>query len=154
MKIGFTGTRNGMTGKQMAMALRVFSDCYNKSGVQEFHHGDCIGADEEMHFAVDLYDGAIRNGLKIAIHPGHSHLGPKDVTHRAFCKGDIAYDSKSYFERNRDIVNATDLLIATPRTKLFSTRGGTVYTINYAKDQGKPYIIIFPDGSVDAGEKE
>ena len=43
MKISFTGTRKGMTENQK----RLFLACLDRDEVEEFNHGDCIGADED-----------------------------------------------------------------------------------------------------------
>jgi hypothetical protein len=59
---------------------------------------------------------------------------------------------KSHFARNRDIVNECDVLIGTPPYQAIitkETKGGTAYTVNYAAKQGKPALVVYPDGSVD-----
>jgi hypothetical protein len=53
---------------------------------------------------------------------------------------------KSFFARNRDIVDETDMLIATLATK--KETGGTWYTINYSRKQKKHRVIVYPDGSI------
>ena len=61
-KIGFTGTQRGMTDKQRHSVIRFLM----RQGFEtiELHHGDCIGADCEIH------NFAIMNRLKsIVIHP-------------------------------------------------------------------------------------
>lgn len=56
MKIGFTGTRQGMTPAQRLKATHWLA----KLSATEFHHGDCMGADAEAH--------AIALSLKILHH--------------------------------------------------------------------------------------
>ena len=57
------------------------------------------------------------------------------------------HEPRQYHERNRNIVDATDILVATPKeNKGDIYRGGTWYTINYAVSKGKPVYIIWPDG--------
>ena len=43
MKVGFTGSRFGMTDAQQQEFLILMG----KLGAVEFHHGDCIGADDQ-----------------------------------------------------------------------------------------------------------
>jgi hypothetical protein len=53
---------------------------------------------------------------------------------------------KSFFARNRDIVDETDILIAIPATK--KKTGGTWYTINYSRKQKKRRVSVYTDGSI------
>jgi hypothetical protein len=164
MKIGFTGTRNGMTqaqshafvsllmGGEVAYYLGIdalfYDDEKERSRISTFHHGDCKGADDEAADAVkNLRDIARKyRGISIVCHP------PADNTHRAFNKhAEVTLEPKTHFARNRDIVNACDLLIATPwqtERPPKGTGGGTWYTIEFAEKQGKPVMIIWPDGNV------
>lgn len=48
------------------------------------------------------------------------------------------YTSGCMFERNRYMVDHSDVVLAYLRTQ----KGGTFYTVNYAKKTGKPVIII------------
>lgn len=132
MNIGFTGTKMGMSQFQYE---KVF-DILNLCEVNEFHHGDCVGSDKESH------EIASKLNIDIVIHP------PIKDSKRAFCKGyKNLYKKKEYLDRNRDIVDETNLLIATPCGEKEVIRSGTWYTIRYAKKIGKPIIIVFPDGS-------
>ena len=124
--IGFTGTRSGMSEAQKAgfiALLESLMPCV-------FHHGDCVGADEEAHLMARTL------GISVVIHP------PIKDDLRAFCDGASEVRApKSYFARNRDIVNECSLLIATPYTDE-ETSGGTWYTINYARKVKKPVAIL------------
>ena len=146
MKIGMTGTRDGMTQEQKD----TFSRLLLELGATELHHGDCVGADSESH------DLAVEQEIDIVIHP------PTNTAFRAFKELDdlalpIHYVKEikepfSYFTRNRHIVNDSEVLIGTPLT-VSVTGGGTWYTINYGKKQGKPVYIIEPDGTVVYNQK-
>ena len=127
-KIGFTGTQKGMTLQQKD----VFSKLLIKINANELHHGDCIGADADAH---DLFTGEIH------IHP------PDNSSKRAFKKG-IIYQEKSYLDRNKDIVNNCDILIATPKSETEELRSGTWSTIRYAKKIQKTIFIIYPNGQL------
>ena len=102
----------------------------------EAHHGDCKGADKQFH------DIAKSFGYEITVHP------PIDDKKRAFCKGDYSTAPKEYLARNKDIVDACDILIATPKSAAEEVRSGTWSTIRYAKKTHKRGVIIFPDGKI------
>jgi hypothetical protein len=139
MKIGFTGSRNGMTPQQkdVITRLEIFT-----IKVFEAHHGDCLGSDAEFHQLIRQIEPAIH----IIIHPGFPANHPDDTSLRAFCDGDHTSAPKSFFARNRDIVDETDMLISTPATK--EETGGTWYTINYSRKQKKHRVIVYPDGAI------
>lgn len=71
MKVGFTGTQLGMTGFQIEELTKLLM----ATTITQFHHGDCIGADEQAH------EIAKALGIPVAIHP------PINPSKRAFCKG-------------------------------------------------------------------
>lgn len=131
MIVGFTGTRKGLTDRQakrLFVALSVFKKRFN---LTEVRHGDCIGAD--AHFA-GIASGL---GLLVVSHPPIKH----DL--RAF-KGDKFLSPKPYLERNRDIVDNSDFMIACPSERKEELRSGTWYTIRYTKKVSKPLGIIYP----------
>jgi hypothetical protein len=140
MHIGFTGTRDGMTDKQVSIfniVIRCFNDSYEKIGLTAyFHHGDCIGADALAHHIADGHS------IPIVIHP------PANSAARANCKPKWSTatwrDSKPYLDRNRDIVNDCDVLIACPKGYAEERRSGTWATIRYARKCGKPVVILEP----------
>lgn len=131
MKIGFTGTQKGMTVPQLEKLYSIL-DRFRKG--TQFHHGDCIGADCQA--------GGTANslGYLIIIHP------PNVDTKRAFCYSDETLPPKPYLDRNKDIVDATDFLIASPGEKEEQLRSGTWSTVRYARKKNKRVMIIFPDG--------
>lgn len=132
MKLGFTGTREGMTFEQLCEVelILLFE-------IDEAHHGDCIGADADLHRL------ARSAGLWIVGHP------PIDPKLRAFCEFDEIWPEKQYLVRNVDIVICGDILLATPKEMEEQKRGGTWSTIRYAREIGKPRIIVWPNGEVE-----
>jgi len=137
MKIGFTGTRKGMTSAQLSGLKRLLSGYAGP--LTEFHHGDCVGADEEAHGIVREIEA---HKIKIIIHP------PVELRWRAKCRGDEALPPKNYMRRNRDIVNVCDILVAVSDSDKELISSGTWSTVRYARKTGKPRIIIYPSGVV------
>jgi hypothetical protein len=123
MRIGFTGTQIGMTLLQQ----EEFVLFCQENNIIEFHHGDCIGADEQAHNIVREFFPLVR----IIIHP------PINSSKRAFCKGDVLWTPKEYLDRNKDIVNESDTVIAAPKENIEVLRSGTWSTIRYAKKANK-----------------
>jgi hypothetical protein len=134
MIIGFTGTQNGMTRKQGESFLLLIREL----GINEFHHGDCIGADAQAHKIVSNLTDA-----QIMVHP------PDKNIKRAFCKSNNVAQPLPYLERNKIIVNESNILIATPNQYKEVLRSGTWSTIRYAKKSNKTCYIIFPDGNIE-----
>lgn len=138
MKIGFTGTREGMSHEQWLAVFDLLKPI--APFVTEFHHGDCVGADEEVHrIALDL---DIQN---IIVHP------PTSTILRAYCQGHKTLKPKDYTERNHDIVNASEYILAAPNTKNRQPRGGTWQTIGFAEKAKNLWRVVFPDGIVVEG---
>jgi len=130
IKIGFTGTRHGMSDEQ----LKEFKKLIKSKEFEEFHHGMCVGSDEQSH---DIVKG-IEN-KKIIGHP------PTFKKFMADCTCDIMRKSYDYLQRNKNIVDDTDILIATPDVKE-KVRSGTWSTIRYARKQDKRTYIIHKNG--------
>jgi hypothetical protein len=136
MILGFTGTENGMTHVQYHVVKdKVISIDYL---VSEYHHGDCIGSDSNFHDIVC----SLGLTLKLHVHP------PLNQSLRAFCKCGKVYPLKEYLERDHDIVNASDILIATPGEYEEITRSGTWTTVRYARKKGIEILIVYPDGNI------
>ena len=136
MRIGFTGTRDGMTGAQLTQVKEVLT-CLHPS---EAHHGDCVGGDVQFHSTAQHvgFDGGYQ--VVVVVHPPHNS------TLRANTTGDRVLPPRPYLERNRNIVDITKLLIAAPKGPE-TQRSGTWSTIRYARTIGRPIIIIWPNGT-------
>ena len=133
MKVGFTGTRSGMTARQM-LALAKFLGQY-QSRITEFHHGDCVGADAEAHEIVESFLGV----NVIYVHP------PNDERYRAFKHSPHIAEPRGYLVRNHDIVNSVDRMLAAPKQIECPSnlRGqGTWATIVYAEKHRKQIEIL------------
>jgi hypothetical protein len=141
MNIGFTGTRQGMTEEQFHQ-LSVLLKTFINEEPSTFLHGQCIGADCE---AAEL---AYSLGYSITSHPGYLPKNPQWKGSRgSFSKNTIVLPEKPFLIRDHDIVDASDVLIATPAQKDEVIRSGTWATIRYAQ-KTKFVIIIFPDGDI------
>lgn len=127
MKVGFTGTRLGMSQHQKEQfVIKLY-----ELEMHEFHHGDCIGADAEAH---DIVREFFPN-VKIIVHP------PSKTKTQAFRKGDESRISAPYIARDKDIVNESEYMIGTPHCEEI-IRSGTWTTIRYARKIGKPHIVL------------
>lgn len=126
--VGFTGTQRGMSDLQKIELRGLLIE----EGATELHHGDCVGADAEAD--------AIARELRVAvvIHP------PSDTKKRAFCaqKDDVVWEPLPYLERNRDIVESCNLLVAAPLGSRELLRSGTWATVRYARSAGREVVIL------------
>lgn len=150
MKVGFTGTQQGITDQQKD-SLREY---LSREVVDEFHHGDCIGADYQALGVVkslSRYE-EIRYGgqcsLRIVWIKTISH--PPDIDgKRAFTTNDETREPKPYLDRNQDIVDESDLLIACPKEQIGEElRSGTWATVRRARKRGIQVVIIRPNGLI------
>lgn len=137
MILGFTGTRGMPTPEQQAFIDR------NVSGCDELHHGACVGSDAVAHVFGLLYARQIR------VHPPEDtklvDLKAVMPRNRDLVK---VLPAKPYHARNRDIVDACEVLIATPDGRR-RPRSGTWYTIDYARANKVPVVVCLPDGTID-----
>lgn len=139
VRVGFTGTRQGMTPLQKAALVELLSGMA-AGKVVAAHHGGCVGADIEFDQLWGRHGP--RDGT-VVVHPSNLKSCQGHWRSSAFVR-----EEKAPLERNRDIVAETDLLIATPKESMSVLRSGTWATIRYAKQAGKPIYVIYPDGSV------
>jgi hypothetical protein len=135
-KIGFTGTREGMTEKQQTSLARYLSS-FDRV---HFNHGNCVGADEE---AAKIAHGL---GFITIAHPSiaHPHL-------QADFRSVEMREPREPLARNKTIVDNSDRLVATPKenSEPVPSRGqGTWFTIRYARKKEKTVVTIWPNGDV------
>lgn len=104
------------------------------SKATEFHHGDCIGADASAHEIAKELE------IDIYIYP------PINNRKRAFCcTGSFKiHPPKDYIERNHNIVDNCDILIACPKSNIEELRSGTWATVRYARKIKRPVIVLKP----------
>ena len=135
--IGFTGTRsiNDISSERRQKLIDILRPLARMA--QEFHHGDCDGADTFAHCI------AARE-TTIVIHP------PKNPKYRSYCAEQFTEEGyliielkpRPYLIRNHAIVDESDLLIALPKTLTEELRSGTWSTIRYARTSGTKVLII------------
>ncbi len=120
MKIGITGSRDFTDKQSFKNCLdNIINSIGNKNTA--IIAGGCAGADTLAK------NYAFERGLE------YIEYLPKFKTDKS-----IAYHPRYYLDRNKEIVNACDLLVAFYDGK----SKGTGYTINYAQKTGKKYLII------------
>ena len=140
MNIGFSGTKLGMRYKQGEKVHDLLSYLKRNRPVGEeavFHHGDCVGADDEAaRIAWEL-------GFTIHCHP------PIKENKRAFFPhNDLVNPPFDFIVRDQHIVDDSRILIAAPHTNYEITRSGTWTTVRYARSLKRKIFIVHPDGSV------
>lgn len=133
MKIGVTGTREGATDAQLDALISYFESV---KCAFELHHGDCLGVDVEVAAIARNYQG------RIVCHP------PSKTEMQGYYGGDEVRKPKGYLERDRNIVNETELLLVVPLHTEWQPKGGTWYTHDHAVKTGKPVKIFWPDGRI------
>ena len=132
MIYGFTGTRAGMTGRQQKALDLLLRDCSKAKAA--FHHGGCHGADGEAHCIAFLLAAC-------TVHPGDADQHRKWEKHLNTCE---LRPWKPYLERNHDIVDICEVLIAAPSSLTEELRSGTWAAIRYARKISRPVIILDP----------
>lgn len=127
MILGFTGTRKGLSNKQKDQLLVILSAL--KDRVNELHHGGAHGADRQaMRLARQLrYD--------IHWHPC------ADIATDLYAD-DVWHDTFPPLVRNRHIAELCEVLIAGPFTDQEELRSGTWATVRYARQAGKPVVML------------
>lgn len=135
--VAFSGTQHGMTDSQQWVCDLIFAVLRSLDDEVWLHEGDCIGSD------IQAATIARARGLLI-----HEHA-PSDGRKRGWFQGPDATSEPAYYlERNRNMVDVSRLLLATPGEPLEVLRSGTWSTIRYARRQGKRVIVVGRDGNL------
>lgn len=134
MRLGITGTREGCSEAQLEELFNLMQEL--KPHVESFHHGDCVGVDGQAALI------ATELGMHTTCHP------PTNPDHRAWHASDVTLEPKGYIERDKDIVDAVDIMVVVPLADNLP-RSGTWTTHRYAVRQGVPRIVIHRDGTVE-----
>jgi len=129
-KVGFTGTHRGACPEQLTEAearLRALRE----EGFDEFHHGQCIGADEQVAKIARTL------GYRVVAHPGLAS-DPANLMYRSDWDGNAeVLEAKPFIARDHDIVNETEVMLATPVSREEHMRSGTWTTVRYARKKGR-----------------
>ena len=156
MHVGITGSRHNLPGSQIESLYRVLTDlAYRDGNIHDsgivLHHGCCTGADESAHKLMSIIPG-----VAIIGHPGKDARGNSPYLMDMTSFVGKLYPRKLYADRNHDIVNACELLIACPaypENDKRSTRSGTWQTIRMARNTNCIIAYISPNGSVTCNQK-
>lgn len=139
MKVGFTGTREGLTTEQHSSLCRWFRESTTRPTF--LLHGVCFGADVE---AVEAFSVCCPGAMIVAYPPVNKSMMSPTALHDS----DERKPAAPYLERNHAIVDDCDVLLACPKGENEEQRSGTWATIRYARKQGKRIVILWPDGTV------
>ena len=124
-----------MTTEQRIRVIQLLDELLEGDD-NEFHMGDCVGADTQFHSIV------WGRGKRI----GH----PPDIDKkRAFLRYDIEHEPLPYMSRNMNIVKwGVNGLIATPYEDEEVVRSGTWSTVRRARLLSRFIYLVFRDGSL------
>jgi hypothetical protein len=146
MRLGFTGTRAPITTPQKQWLWHLFETMRIDVG----HHGACVNADEEFHLA------ALAHNVALMVHPSSSksHRAQGLVSVKCLQAHPLVtvLPAKPPLNRDRDIVGATEGLVALPvqmKEPPPLQWGGTWYCVNYAARMNRPVVICYPDGRIE-----
>lgn len=145
MNVGFTGTSKGMSDEQQRRVGHLLIEALEREGDQ-FHHGDCIGADAQAaRMADDL--GFVIHSYPASNVAEHWRAGFLPCGFMYLQR--VEHEPKPALDRNRDIVDACDVLIAAPAHMGEQPRSGTWATIRYASKVGRRIVLVDRHGGFD-----
>lgn len=130
--VGFIGDRGRLTSNQL-VAVRFLLQGF---GVVEVHHGDELGADEDIHRLAD--------GLRAwrMVHPRCD--GPDG----AGFQRDVVFPPRPYPRSDHEIVDAAGAVILAPAV-IFpdgDTSPRTVEALRYGRSKNRTIVVVTPTG--------
>lgn len=138
IRVGFTGTRHGMTTSQWQELEDLLAILVKDRDVR-WHDGDCVGSDDQAHSVIN----------KVTSDQAYTIGHPCNLSkYRAWRDFDELKEELPPLVRNKKIVEQSDIMFAAPEG--FDEIGigsGTWATIRYARRKKKPLIIVWPDGA-------
>lgn len=135
MRLGFTGTRKGMSLPQKS----ALEDILSYVDPDIVYHGGCVGADQDFHNICVRLRSKRRSHLPLIV------VYPSDLKdQQCNWKGaDVVMEEAPPLVRNEVIVRASNLLIAAPSDDgSEELRSGTWATIRYARSRGTPVTLL------------
>lgn len=139
MRVGFTGTREGLTEQQKdALKVWLWNDDIPPL---RFLHGCCVGADAQ---AVDIVGQSLFYDRVIWAYPSNLL---KLTDELAWAASDTVFFPRDPLVRNKLIVDGSDVLLACPKGPE-EQRSGTWSCVRYARKQKVPVVVFWPDGTV------
>lgn len=130
-RVGFTGTQIGMTQSQRK-ELEEKLKALKAEGYVWFHHGNCIGADEQAAMI------AKRLGFRLHAHPCNIKKKQSNIWN------DITENEKLPLTRNKDIVDRCTVMFAAPKSREEELRSGTWATVRHARKVERDLRLLLP----------
>lgn len=123
MKVGFTGTRKGMSGLQASQLQYVLALFYHADKAVNRKPELHFGRHESVELKADKEAAALASSLGYATEPHYAMRGEE-------------------LDRNREIIAEVSVLIAAPETDVEEQRSGTWATVRYARKKGIPVVML------------
>lgn len=132
-KVGVTATRQGLTDAQKLTAQELLMDFALEEQDPILAHGDCVGGDADVH---DIASGL---GYDVITFPCTIQ------SMRAFKEASVVMPPEAPLDRNKKIVDFSDVLLVFPKTMWEERRSGTWSTYRYARGR-VPLVVVYPNG--------
>ncbi len=126
MKVGFTGTRNGMSRRQASSLQYMLALLRHADKTVERETVLHYGTHERVTLKADKEAAELARALGYETEPHYAMSGEE-------------------LDRNLEIVGVVNVLIAAPGTDKEELRSGTWATVRYARKKGIP-IVMLPRG--------
>jgi hypothetical protein len=98
-----------------------------------------------------MYEGETLHRSRWFVQTLRHSKGCITTTRRAWKLAPCNHEPKPYLARNRDILRATEMLVAAPAQDIEQLRSGTWSTVRFARKTGRVVWVILPGGDVRRG---